>query len=233
MTTWDVFQILRARWYAAIAIVLCGGIAFLTLSHQPGVYYTGTTVYFRSPGSGVSIAQDWQRSSLVAFAATVERIYDGGKPADRLGESATLQGAGITRGSSVLLPNMGGQWQYSFDTPGLNVKAAGPTPEWVRTTLATEIARIRAIAAHQQEVTGVSAENRISVDVSPASPSIGYSFTTNAMKMRALGAVGLLTVFAAVGGTVLIDLLARLRRYRKLDRELQLTLAAYRGEIPS
>ncbi len=231
MTTWSIFEVLRRRWYVLLATAAIGVIVFVNLEHQPGVFSTQTTVYFSSPGSGVSIAQDWQRDSLVAFAAAVERIYDGGRPADRLGEGATLPGSGITEGSSVLLPNRGGQWQNSFATPGLSIKVSGPTSDWVKRELDTDIARISAIAKNLQDGQNVSDENRITTDVSPADPSLSYSATSGSMRLRALAAFGVMGIGIGIGAALAADIIARALRYRRLDRELQLTLAAYRGEI--
>jgi hypothetical protein len=182
------------------------GVAFILMYRAGGIYSTEASVILSQPGgSEISDAGDGYRETLVSFAAAVEREYHNGKPSDRLAESATLYGAGVTRGSQVLLPSTGGQWQTSFASPSLDVKVVGPTAAWVQNELNSITNRIEDIAAAQQSKAGVPAGKFIGTAVSPAAPDVSYVGPLKSTSVRAFAAMMSLGVGTGTIAAVLIE----------------------------
>ena len=127
MNTATLLGILGRRWYIVAIGLLLAVAAFAGMQRSGGAFAAETTVVFVAPGNqGIGEVSDV--SSLVGFAAVIERKIHDGRESDRLGENASLYGAGIDQGTQVLLVNAGSQWTTSFAKPTLAIKVVGPIP---------------------------------------------------------------------------------------------------------
>ncbi|TFD57448.1 hypothetical protein E3T43_08095 [Cryobacterium sp. Hh7] len=209
MTTRSLMQILARRWYVVIVVLMLTGLVYFTLA-RPGSYSSQVQVVFVAPGD-VALApfNDQRRETLVSFAAAIESEMNNGRPTDRLAELAPLFGAGVDQGYQVLLPNRGGQWQYSFPDPVLTVRAVGPSPEWVITTVDGLVTRIDALVTDRQQNSGVAVVDFIHTEQVPNDTAVDYFGSSTSARTRAL--VSLLLVGLALSSflAVMFDRLSQ------------------------
>lgn len=226
MTALLLLRILARRWYVVLAVAALTGFAFVSLGRSGGAYTAETKVVFVAPGDDAVGAFDARnQATLVDFAAVVEREFHRGQPADRLAENASLFGAGIQQGYQVLVPNSGGQWQYSFSEPALSVKVVGPSSEWVSTTLDRLLARIDSLSADLQRQGSIGADNLIQSERVPAEPAVSYVGSSRSTQARALLALALVGSGVAAALAVGVDRLSsRPSQHRRTESPVSLPL---------
>jgi hypothetical protein len=100
--------------------------------------------------------------------------------------SVSLLGEGIYHGVSVQLPNDGGQWNYNFDQPSLDVQVSGGSPNEVRDTMTKVLSKIHAETVMRQTASGAAPESFVRTTVSQ--PSIDV-FRVQGSSLRATLAV--------------------------------------------
>lgn len=197
-------SILGRRWYIVAIGLLLAAAAFAGMQRGGGAYAAETTVVFVAPGDqGIGDVNDGIVPSLVGFAAVIERKMHDGRESDRLGENASLYGAGVDRGTQVLLVNSGSQWSTSFAKPVLSIKVVGPSGQWVRSHLEGTINRIRTLAAREQGTAGVAPAAEISTERVPDVAEVHYIGTTRGTQLRALAAL-LLVGFGLSGAVAVV-----------------------------
>ena len=92
-------------------------------------------------------------------------------------------------------PNSGGQWQYRFDEPVLEVQAVGPTPDVVRAHVQQGVDSVVHTLDELQNAQGVDEQNRVRTQLNPTETQI---FEQNGSRVRALAA----TTFAGLAATL-------------------------------
>jgi hypothetical protein len=220
MTALLLLQAMTRRWYVVVVILALTGGGFLALARGGGAYSAEADVVFVPPGDqAVSTFNDQDRETLVNFVAVIQSEFHQARPVDRLAETAPLFGAGISQGYQVMLPNEGGQWEYSFPRPVLTARVVGPSPHWVSTTLDGLLERISRLAAERQQHSGISPTARIQTERAPADPVVAYVGTTRSAQVRALMALGLVGFGACAVAAVGADRIADRRRLARLLRE--------------
>jgi hypothetical protein len=179
-------------WLLAGALVAAGGIAIVRA--QPEVYASRVEAVVLPPASDVDGATlNEASSSLIAFAALLERRYDGHRELDRYASpEATLAGGGVTDGSRVQLIDNGGQWASNFNKPVLVIEAVGPSAGVVRQRIDTMIDRLEADTDRLQR--GVPDQSRMTL-LRPDTVEVDLSTGNHT---RAYAAVAALAGFAAV-----------------------------------
>ncbi|TFB89348.1 hypothetical protein [Cryobacterium luteum] len=205
MTTRNLLQILARRWYVVIVVLIATGLLYATLA-RPGSYYSEVQLVFVAPGD-VALApfNDQRRETLVAFAAAIASEMHNGRPTDRLAERAPLFGAGVDQGYQVLLPNRGGQWQYSFPDPVLMIRAVGPTPQWVTTTVDGLVTRITALVADRQRGTGVPIVDAVHIERVPNETTVNFVGSSAGAHARALASLLLVGLAVSAFLAVTVD----------------------------
>ncbi|WP_426594499.1 hypothetical protein ACPPVS_03015 [Cellulomonas sp. McL0617] len=198
MTIWDTTQALLRHWYVLIGAVMIGLLASYSAMHEPGVYWSRAEVTFLAPTSAVNPnALTVTSSDLIIAAGAVAKRVNGNVVWNQMADpAATIVGQGILDGSTVQLPNYGGQWSKVYSRQVLDVQVSGPTPEDVRARQRTLIDRINTELAGLQK--GTRASDLITTTVVPADPSI---FFFGGSPMRAVAMIWVLCgvgVFAAV-----------------------------------
>jgi hypothetical protein len=183
-------RILARRWYIVAIGVLLAAVAFVGMQRGGGAFAVETNVVFVAPGNqGIGDVNDGNQPSLVGFAAVIERKIHDGRESDRVGENASLYGAGVDRGIQVLLVNSGSQWTTSFAKPVLSIRVVGPTREWVLSHLEGTITEIRTLAAREQGTVGVASTAEISTERVPEVAEAHYIGSTRGTQLRALAAL--------------------------------------------
>lgn len=213
MSFWDVLASFRRRWYVVVAGSVGIVLGLVGIQVAEPVYYSRVQVYFLAPSSEVNPNALRVRSlDLVAAAGVVAKTVNGTRTlTGTASPDVTLIGRGILDGSSVILPDNGGQWSVSFDTQALNVDVTASSPEAVRNRQAELIGDIEDALAALQRDQGVPAANLITTDILPAAP---FVLPFGPERRRAQGVtlvLGIAGVMLAVGS---IELASRQRQVR-------------------
>lgn len=204
MTRSQLIAILFRRWYVLVAVLMCTVIAIILAGRAQSVYYTEVDVVFLPPADAVSSnALEGRQESLIHFAAIMERDYNGGEVAPRLSSStATLYGAGVRQGQSVLLPNVGGQWQISFDRPVLAVEVVDSSQERVLAKLRDVLQRLDSLVVEQQQKSGVAAARYIKTELAPKAAVVQK---ISGSPIRATIGLLILGLCLSISAAVLVD----------------------------
>jgi hypothetical protein len=190
VTTRSLLRLISRRWYVVVIVLTLTGLLYVTLTRAGSAYSTEAQVVFVAPGD-VALApfNDQRRETLVSFAAAIESELNNGRPSDRLAEGASLFGAGINQGYQVLLPNAGGQWQYSFPDPALTIRVVGPNPQWVTSTTDRLLTRVNSLVAERQHSSGVPSAETIHTAQVPDEIAVNYIGASTGARARALGSL--------------------------------------------
>lgn len=213
MTALQLLRIVGRRWYVIVAGALLCALAFWYLDRSTGpVYSADTEVVFSAPGrGGLTANANGVMDGLVGFASAVQRDVLHGAPSPALvTDKATLHGTGVSKGYSITLPNEGGQWQLSYNSPALAVSVVGPTAEWVKATSERLVSTIETTAVERQKASGVASYAMITTGRVPENISVVYVGGTKGTDIRALVAIS--AVGLSISGTAAVLLDRRLER---------------------
>lgn len=211
MTTWDVVRALGRLWYVALYLAGATVVVAVLVAGRPGVYWTESRVQFYAPSASASNRLEKSVTGLTSTAGLVQRIVTGEIKQSESAGTVTLPGRGVRRGSSVVLPNSGGQWGVNFQGSVLEVEAVGPTADDVAAQLDEKIDEIKVTLRETQLQAGVAPENMMSASELPGRPTIVYR---DIRSTRAVGTVLLLGLSITVTLTCLLDRWAMGRRRR-------------------
>lgn len=207
MTAAALLRVLLRRWYVVVAVFAVLGVTFVTLDEAGGAYVSQAKVVFVVPdAAAVGVFDDRQRDTLLEFVGAIEQEINEGKLPDRLSPDAPLFGAGVSEGYQVVIPNTGGQWEYSFPDPVLSVRVAGQDPVRVRETLNTLLDRIDVLTADRQST--LDPRDVISTERVPAEATVSHVGGSRRTQARALLVLGLVGLGVAATAATLIDRLA-------------------------
>jgi hypothetical protein len=120
-------------------------------------------------------------------------------------DKATLHGTGITKGYSITLPNIGGQWQISYNEPALTVSVVGPSAAWVKSTSDRLVSAIETTAVQRQKAAGVSSYSMITTGRVPEHTSIVYVGGSKGTDIRALVTISAIGLSISGTAAVLLD----------------------------
>jgi hypothetical protein len=215
VTSYDLIVVLRRRWYVvAVGLALLAGTLHVVAT-RPGVYWTQVDVVVLAPKSArYPNVIEQTSASLIAMAGLVEReVNEGAHAPATASASVTLAGEGVRDGSSVTMPNSGGQWAADFSRPVIDVQVVGPSEATVRRRLAVLVGRIERTLAARQAADHVPPVSRITASSSPTSAAVMH---LEGSTKKALAATlllgGALVAAAAVGADLLLT--NRTRRVR-------------------
>ncbi len=201
MTVWDLIANAGRRWVLTLCGALLTGLALLWAVNVPSLYFEHVRVVLLPPVSAQPNAYGYTPESLIDLAGVVARkLRPPTTDAQSVSGDVTLVGEGIRTGFSVTQQNSGGQWQYRFDEPVLEVQAVGATPSDVRDQIGTALAQVESTLADIQDEQGVSAANRVRTTLNPLQPQL---LEQKGSRVRALASIvltGMLITLILVGG---------------------------------
>ena len=171
MTTYDVLQAVRRRWYVAIVGLLLTVVACLFVLTKPGVYFSEADVYLIPPASGQARRLTNTSESIISVAGLVERKVRGFNEGEEpVSGDVTIVDMGVRHGSTAILPNSGGQWSYNFESPLLRVEAVSSSAAETAELRDDRIAQIRQALEEIQTADGIAPEAQITVRASGQRP---------------------------------------------------------------
>ena len=138
---------------------------------QPASAVVGEVrVVLLPPPGGLPNALAETTSSLVSLAGVVSRGVEGFSDPKPVDPTVTLASQGVRAGYSVRQPNLGGQWESSFQDPVVDVQAVGPTQEVAATQMSMGLSHVGRVLTEMQDAQGVPPDLRVRVRLSPPDP---------------------------------------------------------------
>lgn len=173
----NLLLLLRAFTRAWQVVTLCAAgtcAAFFVAWSTPGVYYAQADVIFLRPvNRDVPNALSVSSSSVIATAGVIERLVNVGPESPRVTSTdVSLVSEGVRRGTSVQLPNSGGQWANNFDQPKLHVQVVDSTPELAQDRLDRITAQIDELLRERQAASQAAPDTWMRTQLSPAAPQV-------------------------------------------------------------
>ena len=190
----------RARRWGAIVVavgLLITAVISYRVVRKPGVYWAQTDVLFLPPASGVfPNALVNNPGGVIALAGVVGKMVDPDSAAARVVDpSVRLVNQGVRHGSSVTLPNDGGQWADNFDKALLDVQAVGATAIEVSSTVNRLISQINLKLNALQA--GVPRVDWVTTRLSPSQVQVYYDAGRRLRALLAVLGVGLAVTVVA------------------------------------
>ncbi len=197
MTFQEVLAAVRARWYAALAVLLCVAAAgYVAIRDKP--LYQATAVVALVPPKEPSVPNTLAAStpSLAAVGVAVDDLLSSGSQAN------SLRAQGVSDPFSLVPRNNGTSETPAYRVPSELITVTGPDPDAVQAEAAILIQAYGAGLSAMQANAGVAAVARIS-DATLAPPT-----AVRLHGSRSRGAVGV----ALLGAGAAVAVSIRLRR---------------------
>ncbi|MGV8978125.1 MAG: hypothetical protein ACOH17_08785 [Cellulomonas sp.] len=214
MTIWDLFLLSLRFWVVTAAGIALTAVAVLLVGQQPGLFSGQVNVILLQPSQfpGNAIAET--TDSLISTTGVVAQLVGGqGGTSRTVSDQVTLVGEGIQHGYSVRQPNSGGQWEYRFETPVLDVQSAGTTLDDSRAEMSAALTRISDVLDKLESDAAVDPALRIRIQLSPNEPVYTYAHGSRLRAYAGTVLTGVLVTFAGVlVAESLTDRRARRRR---------------------
>lgn len=191
--------VVRVARSPLVLLVVLGAVAFSGWYawKQPSAAVVGEVrVVLLPPDGGLPNALAETTSSLVSMASVVSRGVEGFAGAEAVDPTVTLASQGVRTGYSVRQPNLGGQWETSYQDPVVDVQSVGPTQEVAATEMSRGLAHVGQVLNDLQDREAVPADLRVRVRLSPPVPTYQVQ---KGSRTRGLAA-------SAVAGSVIVGL---------------------------
>ena len=176
MTLWRMLGVATRRWLAVL-VGLCATLGVTVwVGSLPGVYFGQVDVVLLRPvnhivPNGLSMTD----VSVIQTASVVQRAVSGGREsAHVVSPGVTLVDEGIRQGTSMRLPNAGGQWANNFDRALIRVDVVDLTPAAAQGRLDEAIRAITADLEARQTEAGAAPATWIRAELSPRQPAVVY-----------------------------------------------------------
>ncbi|GAA1788817.1 hypothetical protein GCM10009748_24340 [Agromyces lapidis] len=196
---WDLVARLGRRWYVLVAGVLLTGLALVVVLSVTPTYFAHVHVVFVPPASSEQNILVRPTDSLVNLAGVVARSVQSGGSAQPVSAEVTLLGEGETEGFLVRQPNRGGQWQYEFVEPVIDVQAVGATPDEAMASLDRALAEIDAATTELQDAQGVPESARVVTTLNPSTPQLESQSGSRVRAVTATVLIGVILTLSAAG----------------------------------
>lgn len=185
-----------------LGLVVTGSLVTYVYS-VPGVYRSQVNVVLVQPTNVPVNDFDNSNESLIAMAGTVATLVNGPVSNQRsVSPGVSLTGEGIYHGYSIRVPNSGGQWDYKFDNPVLNIQATGSSAVEAESNMATALEKVRSALHDIQAGSGVAPSAMIDTILNPGDPQ---SFLDRGSRSRAVLATTVLALAVTVAAIIAFD----------------------------
>lgn len=213
MTIWDLLRLALRFWGITVVGTALTAAAVLLVAHQPGVFSGQVNVILLQPEPFPGNALAETTDSLISTTGVVAQLVGGqGGTSRSVSDQVTLVGEGIQDGYTVRQPNSGGQWEYRFETPVLDVQSAGPTLDEARAEMSAAVTSIEGVLDKLQSDASVDPSLRIRIQMSPSQPVYTYA---HGSRMRAYAGTLLSGALVTFGGVLVAERLAERRAQRR------------------
>lgn len=208
MSIWDVLTAARRAWWVMVIGVGVTMLFGVLVTHANGVYWASVKAVLVPVTTDVNrIAQPGD--TLIPLAGVLERrMNEGTEVVPATASDVTIIDQGIYDGSTVRIPDTGGQWAHNFTEPALVIQAAASSEKGVAQRMSALLQRLEHQLDDLQNAAGVAPANRVTIEPSTLQYSVqlarGHSGRAAAVTIG-LG-IGLTT-----GAAVAVD---RVRRGR-------------------
>lgn len=186
MTIWDLLTV-AWRFRALTAVLMALTLAGTYAAAQPSTAYVGRVrVLLLAPEVYPGNALATTTQSLVAMAGVVAREVNGfsGEP-QTVDSTVSLPSEGIVVGTSVRQINLGGQWDFLYEDPALDIQSTAPTLDEARTLLAGAVQEVEDALTTIQDTKSVPTALRIRTRLTPEEPVFTIQ---SGNRYRAIGA---------------------------------------------
>jgi hypothetical protein len=194
-------------WWAVVIGALVTASAAAWVWTKPGIYWAQVDVYFLAPATAPNLPNNLTSVSprIIQLASVIQRqVTGGGGSASVVSSTVTLKDEGVRAGTTVELPESGGQWTVSFDRALLRVDAVDSSPAKVEARVQQAVGEIRAALDSRQREAGVGPQSTIVTQLSPDTPVVHYE---EGLRRRAL--VGVFALGVGMTGAAVVMLGAR------------------------
>lgn len=217
LTTIDVLAALRRQWPVLLVGMVLTLIGAVLVWSRPGTYSSTVDVYFTAPPGPDDTTLGAESDELTALAGLVEAKLNFGVTAQKpVSPDVTISSMGVKDGTTITLPDVGGQFNDLYVDPFLRVAAAAPSEDEVVRLRDAQVDRISRTLDQVQEDEGVPAADRVLPRQVPDSPVVGYETGPRPRAVLALLALG---TALTVSATTLVD--RRRRRPRGRHRPVR------------
>jgi hypothetical protein len=194
MTALDLFAIAIERWRVTLLGVLVAALAVFATTTVPPLYFAQAQVVLLPPTSAQPNGYTDTRESLISLAGVVGRSMPQADDASQpVSDGVTLLGEGRRDGFTVRQQNVGGQWEFRYDKPVLEVQVVGATPGEVTGTMGQALRAVESTLVELQDAQGVGPADRIRTAVNPTAPQVSERTGSAARAKIAAALAGLLT----------------------------------------
>jgi hypothetical protein len=171
VTVGDILDVLRRRWLIALLLLAGAVVALHAAAQYPPVYSSRVEVRFLPPQTSRNPnSLEFTTGGVIATAGLVARTLTAASEEPPSATTVLLHDRGIREGTSVVVPNSGGQWAANFEDPILDVQAVGASPEDVSALRDDRVAAIKAELARLQA--DVPTKLRITTATTPVDPMV-------------------------------------------------------------
>ncbi|WEO76928.1 hypothetical protein BJQ94_16460 [Cryobacterium sp. SO2] len=202
MTAWlGEWNTLR-RSAVIVAGLLLTAPAVLWVATIPPVYSARVGVVLLAPVSLEPNGYAQTSEALVDLAGVVARqIRDSGETvrADAVSPDVTLASQGVHEGYVVRHANLGGQWEYEFTDPILDVQAVAATSGEASALADAAVAQIQTVLASMQDEQSVPEGARVRMTLNPDAIQVREEGGSRLRAATATGLIGLLVTAALLG----------------------------------
>ncbi|NMM31889.1 MAG: hypothetical protein HHJ10_12845 [Cellulomonas sp.] len=231
MTIWDLLQLSLRFWVVTVVGFALTAAAVLLVGHQPGVFSGQVNVILLQPEPFPGNALAETTSSLISTTGVVAHLVGGQSGTSRsVSDQVTLVGEGIQHGYTVRQPNSGGQWEYRFETPVLDVQSAGTTLGDSRAEMSAALTRIEDVLDKLQSDASVDKALRIRIQMSPNQPVYTYAHGSGTRAYAGTLLTGALVTF---GGVLMAERLTDRRERRRQAVVLTVGTMPSGADLPS
>lgn len=213
----DVLAALWRRWYVTALGLALTACCCVVLAPGQHVFSARANVVFVWPGGVQTDRTDDPSVPVLVNFTEMVRLALANDDSEAMASASfggSLMGAGVRRGSTVILPNSGGQWSVSYDRPVLSVEAVDSSAQRAQDRAATLVRQIDETARELQDRLGVRQEARVTTTASSAGVDVVDGGTTSGTRLRGLVAVGGLGAFLSALAAAMLDRTVAARRLR-------------------
>lgn len=168
-------------------------LVLVAVRSLPPMYSSRMEVVLLPPEDTISNPYVSKTASTVAFAGSVERAVNGrGNGSRASSDTVTLVGTGVRDGTSIWIPNSGGQWSYGFNEPVVHVEVVAGTPESAALRMRAALAQVLSAIDRLQNEQGVPVDVRVRTQLSPPTAEVVVRAGSETRAVAGVLAVGIL-----------------------------------------